>query len=316
MKILVLNLLLWCIFFAPACGAQAKRQPAVENLVSTQLDTSATEEVRQYNTLVEMLYDVRLTHAQRAQLRPFVDQYRLDKGQKRQVFDNCLEFYRQMMMKATEERTAYCRQIMPVSLLEQWKLAKTGDAEARLMLDIYYAAHPPLALGTPHLTRDIVDALMEFDHFFNTDVKGLTTGPIDVAYREKMYQEAINKWKTLDKNGQEEMFKSAANVSMLRLKWEHSGPEDRLLIKARAVGEQNLSASERKQLAQIQQLQMMQMQQMQAQLGSLQQQQWQMLGNELQYMRQNQQTIMGNGTYYNQSLRRWEQHGGVVTEFH
>lgn len=46
------------------------------------------------------------------------------------------------------------------------------------------------------------------------------------------------------------------------------------------------------------------------------QQQWQMLGNELQYMRQNQQTIMGNGTYYNQILRRWEQHGRVVTEFH
>jgi hypothetical protein len=316
MKIRFINILLLAWLFLPACDAQSKQAEFAVAHTAIQADTTTIEEVRQYHALVEMLYDVRLTHAQRAQLRPFVDQYRLGKGQKRQIFDNCLEFYRQLMMKATEERTAHCRQIMPVSLLEQWKLAKTGDAEARLMLDIYYAAHPPLAQGTPHLTRDIVDALIAFDHFFNTTVKGLKTGPIDKPYREKMYKEAINKWKTLDANAQEEMFKSAANVSMLRLKWDNAGPEDRLLIKARAVGEQNLSPAEQQQLAQIQQIQQWQMQQMQAQLGSIQQQQWQLLGNEIQYMRQNQQTIMGNGTYYNQTLRRWEQHGGVVTEFH
>lgn len=301
--------------FILCAGCEAQTQaPALPAAVeNTEPDTSAIEAVRQYNALVEMLYDVRLTHAQRARLRPFVDQYRLGQGQERQVFDNCLTFYQRLMAMSDEERPAFCRQIMPVSLLEQWKLAKTGNAEALLMLDIYYAAHPPLAQGTPHLTRDLVDALVEFDHFFNTAVKGVKAGPIDAPYREKMYQEAIEKWKTMDANAQEAMFKSAANVSMLRLQWERSSPEDRLLIKANAVGEQNLSPAERQQLAQIQQIQL---QQMQAQLGALQQQQWQILGNELQYMRQNQQTIMGNGTYYNQTLRRWEQHGGVVTEFH
>jgi hypothetical protein len=130
-----------------------------------------------------------------------------------------------------------------------------------------------------------------------------------------MYQEAIAKWKTLDAAGQEATLKSAAQVGLHRLQWSAASPEDRLLIKARVVGEQNLSQEERQYLAQIQQKMAMQQQQMMAQLGSIRQQQWQMVGNQLQYMRQNQQTIMGNGTYYNQTLGRWEQHGGVVTEF-
>jgi hypothetical protein len=266
--------------------------------------------------LVEMLYDLRLNHANRARLRPFIDGHRLSRNPaKRQVMDNCLALYQQIIAMPQTERLAYCRNILPVGLMEQWKLAKTGDPEAQLMLELYYEAHPPLAQGTPHLTRDIVDALIEFDYFFNTEVKGLKTGPIDAPFREKMYQEAIAKWKTLDAAGQEAMLQSAAQVGLRRLQWTAASPEDRLLIKARVVGEQNLSPEERQYLAQIQQQMIAMQQQMMSQLGGLQQQQWQMMGNQLQYMRQNQQTIMGNGTYYNQTLGRWEQHGGIVTEF-
>jgi hypothetical protein len=81
------------------------------------------------------------------------------------------------------------------------------------------------------------------------------------------------------------------------------------MIRYNVVGEQGLSPTEK-------QLVLAQLQQMQNQIGGLRNQQWQVLQNEMQYMRQNQQTIMGNGTYYNQTLRRWEQHGGIVTEFH
>jgi hypothetical protein len=160
------------------CTAQPSPATATQTAI-TQPDTAAAQELRQYHTLIEMLYDLRLNHTHRARLRPFVDGYRLSNvPAKRKVMDNCLALYQQITAMPPVERLAYCRNILPVGLMEQWKLAKTGDAEAKLMLELYYEAHPPIAQGTPHLTRDMVDALLEFDHFFNTEVKGLKTGPI------------------------------------------------------------------------------------------------------------------------------------------
>lgn len=295
----------------PAEKAPAKNaSPAPAASSVAQPDTTADPDLRRYNALVEMLFDVKMTHAERAQLRTFADGYRFsDDAQKNQVFKNCLVFYEQLMGMSASERDAQCKKLRAITLNEHWKIAKTGDTEAKWMLDLYYAAHPPLASGTPPLTREIVDALIEFDYFFNVEVKGIKAEPMDAAFREKMYKEAIAKWKTLNVAQQQEMFTTAANVALQRLQWEHSTPEQRLFVKAKVVGENNLSEEERRYLAQFRQAQA-------AQLNQLRQQQTQLITNELQFMRQNQQTIMGNGTYYNQTLGRWEQHGGIVTEFH
>lgn len=312
-QFIVVSLHFLLILTAMHCTAQPAEKTPAKNASSSsvaQPDTTADPDLRRYNALVEMLFDVKITHAERAQLRVFADGYRFsNNAQKNQVFENCLVFYEQLMAMPASERDAQCRKLRAITLNEHWKIAKTGDAEAKWMLDLYYAAHPPLAPGTPPLTREIVDALIEFDYFFNVEVKGLKAEPMDAAFREKMYKEAIGKWKTLDAAQQREMFETAANVALQRLQWEQSTPEQRLFVKAKVVGENNLSEEERRYLAQFRQAQA-------AQLNQLRQQQTQLITNELQFMRQNQQTIMGNGTYYNQTLGRWEQHGGIVTEFH
>lgn len=296
-----------------ACSAretQADEKSMPAALASTETTPSADPDLRSYQTLVEWLLDVRLNDVQREELGRYADSYRYsDDPQRRQVFADCLQFYDQLLAMGPAERDAQCRLIRAITLTEQWKIARTGDPEANFMLDLYYAAHPPIAEGRPPLTRDIVDALMEFDYFFNVEVKGIKAEPMDAAFREKMYREAIAKWKTLDQAGQQEVFESASKVARHRLQWQQAAPEQRLLIKARVVGVQNLSAEEQVYLAQVQQVQA----QMNQMIGRHQSQ---MITNELQFMRQNQQTIMGNGTYYNQTLGRWEQHGGIVTEFH
>jgi len=311
-QLIVASLHFLLILTAMHCTAQpAEKTPAKNAATSSvaQPDTTADPDLRRYNALVEMLFDVKMTHAERAQLRTFADSYRFsDNAQQNQVFENCLVFYEQLMAMPASERDAQCRKLRAITLNENWKVAKTGDAEAKWMLDLYYAAHPPLAPGAPPLTREIVDAIIEFDYFFNVEVKGIKAEPMDAAFREKMYKEAIDKWKTLDAAQQREMFETAAKVALQRLQWEQSTPEQRLLVKANVVGEKNLSEEERRYLAQFMQAQA-------AQLNQLRQQQTQLITNELQFMRQNQQTIMGNGTYYNQTLGRWEQHGGIVTEF-
>ncbi len=304
---------LWISLAAANCNAQSpekNRTPARPTTATAQPDTTADPALRHYNALVEMLLDVKMTHSQRVQLRVFADAYRFSKdARKRETFNNCLAFHDQLMAMPAAQRTAQCRQLRAVTLTEQWKIAKTGDAEAKWMLDTYYAAHPPLATGAPPLTHEIVDALIEFDYFFNVDVKGVKAPPVDSAFRAKMYREAVDRWQKLSAAQQQEVFETASKVAVQRLQWENADPEQRLLIKARVVGAGKLSADEQLRLAQIQQMQA-QMNQM------LSQHQTQMITSELQFMRQNQQTIMGNGTYYNQTLGRWEQHGGVVTEFH
>jgi hypothetical protein len=40
-----------------------------------------------------------------------------------------------------------------------------------------------------------------------------------------------------------------------------------------------------------------------------------MLGGALRAMRQNSETIMGRGTVWNPATNRWEQQGGIVTEY-
>lgn len=288
-----------------SCYAQSA--PGKQALtVAIQKDTTTDPEIRKYNELTEMLLDMKMNHAQRAQLRNFADSYRYSVDwQKQQTFYNCLAFYDQIMAKPAAERQAYCRHLTATTVLEQWKLAKFGDPEARFMLDLYYSALPPIAPGALPLTADVVDALIDFDYFFNTEVKGLKTGPIDDNYRRKMHEEAVAKWKTLDAAGQQAVFESASQVGLHRLQWAQASPDERLMIRARVVGASNLSPAEQQRLAVLQQRQ-----------ASFSQQQSQLITNELQYMRQNQQIIMGNGTYYNQTLGRWEQHGGIVTEFH
>jgi hypothetical protein len=39
------------------------------------------------------------------------------------------------------------------------------------------------------------------------------------------------------------------------------------------------------------------------------------LGSALQNMRENSDTIMGRGTVWNPATNRWEQQGGIVTEY-
>ena len=286
-------------------GAGEVVMPFME--IITETDTISDPGLRTYTALVEMLLDVRLNLAQRAQLREFANNYRNSADpQRRQDFENELQSYGQLMAQSPGEREARCRQMRAERLAEQWKRALACDAEANWMLNIYYAQHPILAQGSPPLTKDILDALMEFDYFFNAEVKGIKVEPMDAAFREKMYQKAIAKWPALDAEGQQVVFESASKASQQRVQWDHSTPEQRLRIKAKVVGGKHLSPEEQEYLAQFQQAQEDQ---------TFLQQEAQRITNELQDMRRDQQSLLGNGTFFNLKLGRWESDGGMVAEF-
>ncbi|MCC7505884.1 MAG: hypothetical protein IT259_11310, partial [Saprospiraceae bacterium] len=58
-----------------SCYAQSA--PGKQALtVAIQKDTTTDPEIRKYNELTEMLLDMKMNHAQRAQLRNFADSYR------------------------------------------------------------------------------------------------------------------------------------------------------------------------------------------------------------------------------------------------
>jgi hypothetical protein len=305
-----LPLFLFCLSLVWSCNARTPNSK-VKQMTSTYQPTPDTDpEHQKYQTLVEFLLDLQLNQEQGKKLDQYIDTYRHSRDpQRRQVYANCMALHDQLMAMSPEDRKAQARMLGQGIILEQWKEAQKGDEEAQFMLDLYYSAHPPLTQGNLPLTREIIEELMDFDYFFNTTIKGVQAPKPDAAFRQKMYQETIKSWNEMSQEQRMDFWQKAAQVGLYRLKWAYADQGTRSMIRYNVVGEQGLSPTEK-------QLVLAQLQQMQNQIGGLRNQQWQVLQNEMQYMRQNQQTIMGNGTYYNQTLRRWEQHGGIVTEFH
>jgi hypothetical protein len=81
---------------------------------------------------------------------------------------------------------------------------------------------------------------------------------------------------------------------------------DRLLGRSELGGQ--LTPQEQQQLRQF-------MADLQGQLHGMQTQQQGLLNGALASMRQNSELIMGRGTVWNPATNRWEQQGGIVTEF-
>ena len=81
---------------------------------------------------------------------------------------------------------------------------------------------------------------------------------------------------------------------------------DRLLGRAELGG--RLAPQEQ---AQVQQF----MAGLNSQLQGLAAQQQSLLNSSLAHMRQNSEILMGRGTAWNPATQRWEQQGGIVTEF-
>ncbi len=211
----------------------------------------ANPEERSYTALLEMLLDLRLSDDQRSLLRPFMEAYRTGAEHERTAFQEKLETYDRLLIMSPADRAAAI-QLQRANLLTACEeQAKTGNPEALLMLEFYYASHPPIAEGSPHLTVELVNALLEFDYFFNVEIIGRKAEPTNAVVRDEIYRQCARNWETLSPAGRQVVFDAASKVAQQRLRWQNATPQERLQVKARIIGEQKLAPEEQAELEEI-----------------------------------------------------------------
>jgi hypothetical protein len=249
--------------------------------------------------------------AERDALRRLLDGYW--QRQDRRGIDSVLstrEFAAQLATRDPALRAVAMRMSRPDALLNLQADAERGDAVSQWLLQRYAQRHPALAPARPGglpLTRDSIDGQLDLAHFMATEIHRQPARAPSVAEREAAYRAAAARHAQLSAEEQVQLARAPGEAARLRHGWARAQPMDRLIGRAELGG--RLTPAEQ---AEVQRF----MAGLQQQLhGMVQQHQQSMLGGALAAMRQNSETIMGRGTVWNPATNRWEQQGGIVTEF-
>lgn len=180
--------------------------------------------------------------------------------------------------------------------------ARTGAADSKWLLEQYYAADPILAPGRDGsipLVRSVVDAAIDIDRFMQGEIHRRALPPLDARARQQAYRLAAQRYPSLSTAQQLELAKKPAELASTLGHWKRMGPELRTMVR-RNMGAQVTPA----ELASVQSV-----------LDGGRSQAWGMMQGQIDAMKANSDMIMGRGTTWNATLGRWEQQGGIVTEY-
>ncbi len=266
--------------------------------------------VRAFTETTALVLGLSFDDGQRQRTRHFVEGY-WQRRQQREMdaVMGTTDFLARLRQTEPALRAVGLRMSRPAALRNLAAEAEAGDALAAWLLVQYHQKHPALAPGRRGglpLTRDSVDGQLDLAHFMATEVHRQTARAPNAAEREQAVRAAVARHPSLDAEAQFALAQAPGEAMRLRFAWARSQPLDRLLLRAELGGP--LSAAEQ---AQVQQF----MAGIHAQLQGLAAQGQNLLGSSLAAMRQNSETPMGRGTVWNPAANRWEQQGGIVTEF-
>ncbi len=290
---------------APCVRGAAQSDSPYLTEVDTQ--TELTEEIiRDYIATVGYVYQIRFSDAQQAQLRRFLTGYWKNNDQAR-IRDTLqtVQAGEKIMQMPQQEREAFVKLLLPKAMEVVRKEAQRGAADSRWLLDAYYEAHPPLAKGNPPLVREMIEAYIESERWHAVHIFRQKTPPLNEKTRAAIYKMLIENYPKLSAEKQRAMAEMPGMIATIKLRWSRMSAEERLMMRANVGGDRVLTVQERMMVAQLQQ-QMNQMMRSHA---------LRMMTDELNHIRANQQLIMGSAPYWNPSTQRWEQIGGIVTEF-
>lgn len=291
------------ILGALLCGG-LRALPAAHAAAAPSVPRPTAVQVDRYVELCGWLTDVDYTPAQRAALRAQVHAYWHEADHEaQQVVVRSLATWQALHDASPEVRAATLAQTRPGVLVELQKDAAAGGADSRWLYEQFLLANPPLAPGRADsvpLTRDMVDASLDWDYFMTSTVLNRPASPPTIEIRRAAYEQAARSYADLTTAQQMELAAKSGRLALERGQWERMGPQLRAIVRSQLGG--NLTPMDQAALAQLQQLQSGG-----SSLASLQ--------SQLDHMQQNSDIIMGRGTTWNGTLGRWEQHGGVMTEY-
>lgn len=198
----------------------------------------------------------------------------------------------------------------PDALLGLHKAAAAGAPDSQYLLDLYYQRNPKLAEGHPNglpLTRDMVEADLAIKHWLAREIHRQPAPAPDSTVLQQALSAAVADHARLSPADQLTRARQSGEWARIRYGWARASEIDKLLTR------QDMGARLTPQeSAMVQQV----MAGFNAQLnGMVQQHQQSMFNGAIQNMKQNSETIMGRGTVWNPATNRWEQQGGIVTEY-
>lgn len=268
------------------------------------------EAINAFTEVSALLLGLSFDGAQRQRIRQLLEAY-VQRGQRREIaaVQGSVDFLARLRQQEPALRAVALRMSRSATLQNLASEAQSGDELAGWLLAQYHRVHPVLAPGKPGglpLTRDIVDGQLDLAHFMATEIhRHPAPAPTDTD-RERAYRAAAVRHASLSPEAQLAMAEAPGEAARLRYGWQRASPMDRLLGRAELGG--RLTPQEQ---AQVQQF----MAGLNTQLQGMAAQQQGLLNSSLAHMRQNSETLMGRGTVWNPATRRWEQQGGIVTEF-
>lgn len=109
--------------------------------------------------------------------------------------------------------------------------AARTDANARWFLGVYEAANRPIAAGTPPLTRQASDALVEMLFFMLGQAHGMAVEP-GATERDEMARALVAAWPRLPAERRQEVANAPLQWAGLRASWDVSPAADRAQVAA------------------------------------------------------------------------------------
>lgn len=296
----------WAVsLLALACLGSAVPAPAAAG------NRATPDEVAAFTDLATALLGLRFSPPQREQIARAIAGY-AERGEQARVdaVRKSARWYRDTLNLEPNARAAAFRMSRPDALLGLRKDEQEGDPLAALLLALYHAANPVLAPGKADglpLTRDMVEAQLDLQHFLSAEIHRRPAPVPDATAREAALREAVRRHPGLSGAQQVALARQPGELARVRVGWERASPLDQALTREQLGAP--LTPQERAALQQF-------AAQMNAQInGMVAQHRQSVLGSALQSMRENSETIMGRGTVWNPATNRWEQQGGVVTEY-
>lgn len=264
-----------------------------------------------YASYVASLLGVEFTAEERAELRRQVSRYWAEQDRESMnTVAGSARMWQQMQSQPAELRAVALLMTRPDALLGLQKAAGEGREDSAWLLEVHYRAHPPLAPGKRDglpLTREMVEAELLLKHFVLTEIHRRPAARPDRATVDRAASAAAAMHGQLNGARQVELARQPGEHARVRYAWPRASAQDRLLARAEmgaALSPQEQAAAQQLLAGLQSQLQGMRAQHRQS-----------MLGGAMQGIRDNMYTIMGRGTVWNPATNRWEQQGGIMTEY-
>jgi hypothetical protein len=280
-------------------------------ILACTVNAQSVDTIESYTEYLSGLLGIRFTKNQRETIRTHVQGYWLARNQEAiGIVNTSAQTWQQYRQQPASLLETTFKMMRSDTLAGLQKAALEGAADSAYLLDVYYQTHPILAPGKADglpLTREAIEADLAVKYWYATEIHLQPASAPDARLVQEAVASAVRDYASLSGPAQIRLAKQSGEWARIQYSWAKASPIDKLITR-RDLGAK-LTAQEEAAVQQV-------IAGFNAQInGMVSQHRNAMFQGAMDNFKQNTDTIMGRGTVWNPATKRWEQHGGIVTEY-